>query len=134
MKYTFGIAIFAAAMATAGLGAATVAEINERIGELGAKQIELGDATRDAAKALDNEFASGRHDTPEMKELRGRIEEISRELAAAKAELRAKFDALPQFRERAAAVATNTAALKAMAAERAELLKQRAELLSRRSN
>ena len=119
------ILVLAAATAAFALGAATLEEINARLTVLGAEQIQLHGDTKDIAEALDREFRSARHDTPEMKALRQRIEDMKNEVAAAEAELRRQFNALPQFRDKAAMVSTNAVRLRAIANERGRLLRER---------
>ena len=80
------ILILAAATAAFALGAATLEEINARLTVLGAEQIQLHGDTKDIAEALDREFRSARHDKPELKALRLRIDELRREIEVAEAE------------------------------------------------
>ena len=119
------IFVLAAVTVALTLGAETLDEINARLTVLGAEQIQLHGDTRDIAEALDREFKSGRHDTPEMKEMRLRIEALRREIEFAEAELRKKFEELPQFRDKAATVSTNYVRLRALAYERGRLLRER---------
>ena len=60
-----------------------------------------------------------------MKVLRNRIAEMKREVEAAEAELRRKFEELPQFRDKVATVNTNVVRIRAIAAERNRLLRER---------
>ncbi len=123
------ILVLAAAFAAFALGAATLEEINARLTVLGAEQIQLHGDTKDIAEALDREFKSTRHDTPEMKALRLRIDALRREIEFAESELRQKFDELPQFRDKVATVSTNTVRLRALANERGQLLREREAIL-----
>lgn len=119
------ILVLTAATAAFALGAATLEEINARLTVLGAEQIQLHGDTKDIAEALDREFRSARHDTPEMNALRQRIDALRREIEFAEAELRQKFDELPQFRDKVATVSTNAVRLRAIANERGRLLRER---------
>ena len=119
------ILVLVTATAALALGAETLEEINARLTVLGADQIQLHGDTKDIAEALDREFRSARHDTPEMKVLRNRIAEMKREVEAAEAELRRKFEELPQFRDKVATVNTNVVRIRAIAAERNRLLRER---------
>ena len=119
------ILVLAAATAAFALGAATLEEINARLTVLGAEQIQLHGDTKDIAEALDREFRSARHDTPEMNALRQRIDALRREIEFAEAELRQKFDELPQFRDKVATVSTNAVRLRAITNERGRLLRER---------
>ena len=123
------IVVFAAATAALALGAATLEEINARLTVLGAEQIQLHGDTKDIAEALDREFRSARHDTPEMKALRLRIDALKREIESAEAELRQKFEELPQFHDKVATVSTNAVRLRALANERGQLLREREAIM-----
>ena len=115
----------AGALAGALAGAATPEEITARLTAIGAEQIQLQGDTKDIAEALDRAFRSGRHDTPEMKELRRKIDALQRELEATQAELRRQFEALPAFSGQVATVSTNAVRLRALADERRRLVRER---------
>ena len=110
------------------LGAETLEEINARLTVLGAEQIQLHGDTKDIAEALDRAFASQKYDTPEMKELRKEIDALQRQIEAAQAELRKKFEELPEFRSQVATVSTNVVRLRELAAERNRLYRAREQL------
>ena len=82
-------------------------------------------AVKDIKEALDRAFRSKKHDTPEMKEIRKEIDALQRQLEAAEAELRKKFEELPQFRDQVATVSTNAVHLRALARERERLYRER---------
>ncbi len=120
--------LVAAATTAFALGAETLDEINARLSTLGAEQIQLHGDTKDIAEALDRAFQSGKHDTPEMKELRKKIDALKREIAATQRELRKQFDELPEFRDQVSTVSTNKVRLRAMSNERGRLLRERERL------
>ncbi len=120
--------LIAAATAAFALGAETLDEINARLTTLGAEQIQLHGDTKDVAEALDRAFMSGKYDTPEMKELRKKIDALKREIAATQRELRKQFDELPEFRDQVATVSTNKVRLRALANERGRLQRERERL------
>ena len=107
------------------LGAETLEEINAKLTKLGAEQIQLAEDTKDIAASLDRAFRSKKHDTPEMKEIRKEIDALQRQLEAAEAELRKKFEELPQFRDQITTVSTNAVRLRALARERERLQRER---------
>ena len=117
--------VFAAASAALVLGAETLEEINAKLTKLGAEQIQLAEDTKDIREALDRAFRSKKHDTPEMKEIRKEIDALQRQLEAAEAELRKKFEELPQFRDQVATVSTNAVRLRALAHARERLYRER---------
>ena len=118
------IAIAAATTALV-LGAETLEQINAKLTDLGAEQIQLAGDTQDIKEALERAFRSKKHDTPEMKQIRKEIDTLQRQLEAAEDELRKKFEELPQFREQVATVSTNAVRLRALAQERARLQRER---------
>lgn len=120
-----GIIALAAASAALVLGADTLEEINAKLTDIGAEQIQLAGDTKDIKEALDRAFRSESHDTPEMKQIRKEIDALRRRIDAAEEELRRKFEELPQFREQVATVSTNSARLHALAIERARLQRER---------
>ncbi len=120
--------VLATATAAFALGAETLEEINARLTTLGAEQIQLHGDTKDMADALDRAFQSGKHDTPEMKELRKKIDTLRVEIAAIQTELRKKFDELPEFRDQVATVSTNAVRLRAISNERRRLFQERESL------
>ncbi len=122
------ITILVAATAALVLGAETLEEINARLTVLGAEQIQLHGDTKDVAEALDRAFKSQKYDTPEMKELRKEIDALQRQIEAAQAELRKKFEELPEFRSQVATVSTNVVRLRELAAERNRLYRAREQL------
>ena len=122
------IIVLVAATAALVLGAETLEEINARLTVLGAEQIQLHGDTKDIAEALDRAFTSQKYDTPEMKELRKEIDALQRQIEAAKAELRKKFEELPEFRGQVATVSTNAVRLRELAAERNRLYRAREQL------
>ena len=122
------IIVLAAATAALVLGAETLEEINARLTVLGAEQIQLHGDTKDIAEALDRAFTSQKYDTPEMKEIRKEIDALQRQIEAAKAELRKKFEELPEFRGQVATVSTNAVRLRELAAERNRLYRAREQL------
>ena len=122
------IIVLAAATAAPVLGAETLEEINARLTVLGAEQIQLHGDTKDIAEALDRAFTSQKYDTPEMKEIRKEIDALQRQIEAAKAELRKKFEELPEFRGQVATVSTNAVRLRELAAERNRLYRAREQL------
>ncbi len=117
--------VLATVSVTLVLGAETLEEINAKLTKLGSEQIQLADDTKDIREALDRAFTSKKHDTPEMKEIRKEIDALQRQLEAAEAELRKKFEELPQFRDQVATVSTNAVRLRALAHERARLQRER---------
>ena len=117
--------VFAAASAALVLGAETLEEINAKLTMLGSEQIQLAEDTKDIKEALDRAFSSQKHDTPEMKEIRKEIDSLQRQIEAAEAELRKKFEELPQFRDQVATVSTNAVRLRALARERDRLYRER---------
>ena len=117
--------VFAAASAALVLGAETLEEINAKLTQLGAEQIQLAGDTKDMAESLERAFNSKKHDTPEMKQIRKEIDTLQRQLEAAEAELRKKFEELPQFRDQVATVSTNAVRLRALARERGRLERER---------
>ncbi len=119
------IIFLAAASAALVLGAETLEEINAKLTELGAEQIQLAGDTKDIAESLDRAFRSKKHDTPEMKQIRKEIDMLQRQLEAAETELRRRFEELPQFRVQVATVNTNAVRLRALAQERARLQRER---------
>ena len=122
------ITILVAATAALVLGAETLEEINARLTVIGAEQIQLQGDTKGVAEALDRAFKSQKYDTPEMKELRKEIDALQRQIEAAQAELRKKFEELPEFRDQAATVSTNVVRLRELAAERSRLYRAREQL------
>ncbi len=119
------ILVLAAAFAAIFLGAETLEEINAKLTELGAEQIQLAGDTKDIKEALDRAFHSQKYDTPEMRQLRKEIDALRRQIDAAEEELRRKFEELPQFRDQIATVSTNAVRLHALADERARLQRER---------
>ena len=117
--------VIAAVSAAFVLGAETLEEINAKLTDLGAEQIQLAGDTKDIKEALDRAFYSKKYDTPEMKQLRKEIYALQRQLEAAEDELRKKFEELPQFRDQVATVSTNAVRLRALAQERARLQRER---------
>ncbi len=117
--------VLAVASAALVLGAETLEEINAKLTDLGAEQIQLAGDTKDIKEALDRAFNSQKHDTPEMKEIRKEIDSLQRQIQAAQDELRKKFEELPQFRAQVATVSTNAVRLRALAQERARLRRER---------
>ena len=124
------IIVMAAASAALVLGAETLEEINAKLTDLGAEQIQLASDTQDVREALERAFRSQKHDTPEMKEIRKEIDTLQRQLEAAQAELRKKFEELPQFRGQFATVSTNAVRLRALAQERARLQSERQRIFT----
>ena len=122
------ITTLVAATAALMLGAETLEEINARLTVIGAEQIQLQGDTKGVAEALDRAFKSQKYDTPEMKELRKEIDALQRQIEAAQAELRKKFEELPEFRDQAATVSTNVVRLRELAAERSRLYRAREQL------
>jgi len=122
------ITTLVAATAALILGAETLEEINARLTVIGAEQIQLQGDTKGVAEALDRAFKSQKYDTPEMKELRKEIDALQRQIEAAQAELRKKFEELPEFRDQAATVSTNVVRLRELAAERSRLYRAREQL------
>ena len=118
------IALAAASTALV-LGAETLEQINAKLTDLGAEQIQLAGDTQDIKEALERAFRSKKHDTPEMKQIRKEIDTLQRQLEAAEDELRKKFEELPQFREQVATVNTNAVRLHVLAQERARLQRER---------
>jgi peptidoglycan hydrolase CwlO-like protein len=122
------ILVLVAATAALVLGAETLEEINARLTVLGAEQIQLHGDTKDIAEALDRAFKSQKYDTPEMKKIRKEIDALQRQIDAAQAELRKKFEELPEFRGQVATVSTNAVRLRELAAERNRLYRVREQL------
>ena len=122
------IIVLVAATVALVLGAETLEEINARLTVLGAEQIQLHGDTKDIAEALDRAFVSQKYDTPEMKEIRKEIDALQRQIEAAQAELRKKFEELPEFRGQVATVSTNAVRLRELAAERNRLYREREKL------
>ena len=120
-----GFIIFATASLALVLGAETLEEINAQLTKLGAEQIQLAGDTKDIKEALDRAFRSKKHDTPEMKEIRREIDALQRQLEAAEAELRKRFEELPQFRNQVETISTNAVRLRALARERDRLYRER---------
>lgn len=118
------ICTFASLIVTCTL-AETPAEIDAQLNKIGAEQIELGGKTKNMASELEHELRSGKHDTPEMKELRNKIKQLEAQIREAELELHRKFAELPEFKEKASMVSTNFARLRELGAERARLLEQR---------
>ena len=117
-----------AATAAFALRAETVEEINAKLTELGAEQIQLSGDTKDIREALERAFRSQKHDSPEMKEIRKEIDALQRQIDAAQAELRRKFEELPEIRDQVATVRTNAVRLRALGNERGRLLRERERL------
>lgn len=122
------IIVLVAATVALVLGAETLEEINARLTVLGAEQIQLHGDTKDIAEALDRAFMSQKYDTPEMKDIRKEIDALQRQIEAAQAELRKKFEELPEFRGQVATVSTNAVRLRELAAERNRLYRAREKL------
>ena len=122
---TTRLIVLAAASAALVLGAETLEEINAKLTDLGAEQIQLVGDTQDIKEALDRAFKSGKHDTPEMKQIRKEIDTLQRQIRAAQDELRRKFEELPEFRGQVATVSTNAMRIRALAKERARLQRER---------
>jgi peptidoglycan hydrolase CwlO-like protein len=120
-----GLITLVATSAALVLGAETLEEINAKLTVLGAEQIQLAEDTKDIAESLDRAFKSTKHDTPEMREIRKEIDALQRQIRAAEAELRKKFEELPQFRGQVAMVSTNAVRLRALANERDRLYRER---------
>ena len=117
--------VLATVSVTLALGAETLEEINAKLTELGAEQIQLVEDTKDIKESLDRAFRSQKHDTPEMKEIRKEIDALQRQLEAAEADLRKKFEELPQFRDQVSTVSTNVVRIRALARERDRLYRER---------
>ncbi len=119
------IIVLTVAFAALVLGAETLEEINAKLTDLGAEQIQLAGDTKDIKEALNRAFHSQKYDTPEMKQLRKEIDALRRQIDAAEEELRRKFEELPQFRDQVATISTNVVRLRALANERARLQRER---------
>ncbi len=124
-KKLIALAVASAALV---LGAETLEEINAKLTTLGAEQIQLAGDTKDIKEALERAFRSQKHDTPEMKKIREEIDALQRQIYAAQAELRRKFEELPEFRDQVATVQTNSVRLRALGNERARLFQAREAL------
>ena len=124
-KKLIALAVASAALV---LGAETLEEINAKLTTLGAEQIQLARDTKDIKEALERAFRSQKHDTPEMKKIREEIDALQRQIYAAQAELRRKFEELPEFRDQVATVQTNSVRLRALGNERARLFQARERL------
>lgn len=120
--------LIAAALAVAvcpALSGETLKEINERMTRLGAEMMDLRGEISDEAEALEAEYASGKHDTPEMKELRAKSDKLRRELIMIEKDLRGKFNALPEFSGRIAEFNVKQANYAKMRRERLGLSEKR---------
>ena len=129
-KKLIALAVASAALV---LGAETLEEINAKLTTLGAEQIQLAGDTKDIKEALERAFRSQKHDTPEMKKIREEIDALQRQIYAAQAELRRKFEELPEFRDQVATVQTNSVRLRALGNERARLFQARERLTATES-
>ena len=106
----------------------TLKEINEQLTKVGSSMMELHGELSDEAEALEIEFESGKHDTPEMKELRAKSDKLRQELIVVEKDLRGKFNALPQFAERMAKFHARQANSSKLLAERNARMGKRKEI------
>ena len=119
------------------LYAESLKEINERMTKLGSEMMDLRGEISDEAQALEMEYVSGKHDTPEMKEMRAKSDKLRQELIMLEKDLRGKFNALPEFSERVAKFKVKQANYSKMRRERQALFEKRkaifAEAAAKRS-
>lgn len=123
--------MLAAALAVAlvsPLFAQSLKEINEQMTKLGSQMMDVRGELSDEAEALEMEYQSGKHDTPEMKELRAKSDKLRKELIMVEKELRGKFNALPAFAERTARFEVKKAQYAKMRRDRQALFEKRKEI------
>lgn len=86
------------------LFAGEIDDINAEINKIGAEMITLGGETRDLRESLDETFASGKFDTPEMKTIRKQIFAQRISLIKDTSTVSAKFKSIPEIAAKYAAV------------------------------
>jgi len=113
------------ALAADSASARTKAEIDQRLGELAKRQLELSFSLQDQTLKNDTLWLNPKYTSPEIAVLRKRCEALKSELATVQAQLRESVEALPEVRAELEKIGQQRDEYQKLARQMTELKQQR---------